>query len=373
MSSAIGGSNHIAMSSDHGDLVDVVCGSPTGEMKTRSSDQAGAQPARRTKGRLNATRDSRSAKLDTTETTKCRSISDANPTYDKASCPGRHVSVGPASAPHRSYYYAMGMTDREIANPFVGVATCWNEAAPCNISLARQAHRLVRVESIEGCASDACRRVVRGGVGDAQGVACGRGRTAQAEGARIGDREGPRPREQERSLGRERDRTERARAVVSAERARQPPLRRPLFACRSPVHEILSFEVGPRRVGRAGTVDERHLAALEQRRELREGGMERKAGHRRAPPAVPSRQGQRSAERQLSPRPRVRGVADRRNEVQAVRRSAQADDDEESRNIARAHRPRRGGGRDAARAGEPDRGQRAGCCCASQRTESERE
>jgi dihydroxy-acid dehydratase len=33
----------------------------------------------------------------------------------------------------------MGLTDAEIAQPFVGVATCWNEAAPCNITLSRQA------------------------------------------------------------------------------------------------------------------------------------------------------------------------------------------------------------------------------------------
>ena len=58
---------------------------------------------------------------------------------DKSKLPSRYVSVGPESAPHRSYYYAMGMTDAEIAQPFVGVATCWNEAAPCNISLMRQA------------------------------------------------------------------------------------------------------------------------------------------------------------------------------------------------------------------------------------------
>ncbi len=57
----------------------------------------------------------------------------------KAHLPSRHVSDGPARAPHRSYYYAMGMTDGEIAQPFVGVATCWNEAAPCNIALNRQA------------------------------------------------------------------------------------------------------------------------------------------------------------------------------------------------------------------------------------------
>jgi dihydroxy-acid dehydratase len=58
---------------------------------------------------------------------------------DKARLPSRHVSVGPERAPHRSYYYAMGMTAEEIALPFVGVATTWNEAAPCNIALSRQA------------------------------------------------------------------------------------------------------------------------------------------------------------------------------------------------------------------------------------------
>jgi dihydroxy-acid dehydratase len=63
----------------------------------------------------------------------------ATTTFDKSRLPSRHVSVGPASAPHRSYYYAMGMTAEEIAQPFVGVATTWNEAAPCNIALARQA------------------------------------------------------------------------------------------------------------------------------------------------------------------------------------------------------------------------------------------
>ena len=66
-------------------------------------------------------------------------LDDETPKFDKSKLPSRHVSVGPASAPHRSYYYAMGMTDEEIAQPFVGVATCWNEAAPCNIALSRQA------------------------------------------------------------------------------------------------------------------------------------------------------------------------------------------------------------------------------------------
>ncbi len=59
--------------------------------------------------------------------------------WDKSRLPSRHVTVGPDRAPHRSYYYAMGLTEEEINQPFVGVATCWNEAAPCNIALSRQA------------------------------------------------------------------------------------------------------------------------------------------------------------------------------------------------------------------------------------------
>ena len=63
---------------------------------------------------------------------------------DKSNLPSRHVSVGPEKAPHRSYYYAMGMTEEEINQPLVGVVSTWNEAAPCNISLARQAQAAKR-------------------------------------------------------------------------------------------------------------------------------------------------------------------------------------------------------------------------------------
>ncbi|HQZ13003.1 MAG TPA: dihydroxy-acid dehydratase [Devosia sp.] len=58
---------------------------------------------------------------------------------DKSRLPSRHVTEGPERAPHRSYLYAMGLTDKQIHQPLVGVATAWNEAAPCNISLGRQA------------------------------------------------------------------------------------------------------------------------------------------------------------------------------------------------------------------------------------------
>ena len=59
--------------------------------------------------------------------------------WDKSNLPSRHVSVGPERAPHRSFYYAMGMTEEEINQPLVGVVSTWNEAAPCNITLDRQA------------------------------------------------------------------------------------------------------------------------------------------------------------------------------------------------------------------------------------------
>src|SRR5579862_1014127 len=59
--------------------------------------------------------------------------------WDKTRLPSRHVTEGPERAPHRSYYYAMGLGSREIAQPFVGVASCWNQSAPCNTALMRQA------------------------------------------------------------------------------------------------------------------------------------------------------------------------------------------------------------------------------------------
>jgi dihydroxy-acid dehydratase len=64
--------------------------------------------------------------------------------WDKSALPSRHVTSGPERAPHRSYYYAMGLGQAEIDQPFVGVATCWNEAAPCNIALSRQAQSVKR-------------------------------------------------------------------------------------------------------------------------------------------------------------------------------------------------------------------------------------
>ena len=63
----------------------------------------------------------------------------AMPKFDKSRLPSRHVTEGPSRAPHRSFLYAMGLTEAEVHQPLVGVASCWNEAAPCNIALMRQA------------------------------------------------------------------------------------------------------------------------------------------------------------------------------------------------------------------------------------------
>ena len=72
-------------------------------------------------------------------------------TFDKSNLPSRRVTEGPARAPHRSYLYAMGLTTEQIHQPLVGVATCWNEAAPCNISLMRQAQAVKKgVSSAHG-------------------------------------------------------------------------------------------------------------------------------------------------------------------------------------------------------------------------------
>lgn len=70
--------------------------------------------------------------------------------FDKSKLPSRHVTEGPARAPHRSYFYAMGISEEEIHQPWVGVATCWNEAAPCNIALNRQAQAVKQGVKVGG-------------------------------------------------------------------------------------------------------------------------------------------------------------------------------------------------------------------------------
>src|SRR6201989_1414151 len=83
----------------------------------------------------------------------------------KSRLPSRHVTEGPERAPHRSYYYAMGLTTAQIHQPFVGVASCWNEAAPCNISLMRQAQVVKRgVAAVGATPREFCTITVTDGI-----------------------------------------------------------------------------------------------------------------------------------------------------------------------------------------------------------------
>ncbi|HEY9058674.1 MAG TPA: dihydroxy-acid dehydratase [Aurantimonas sp.] len=84
---------------------------------------------------------------------------------DKSKLPSRHVTEGPSRAPHRSYLYAMGLTKEEIHQPLVGVASCWNEAAPCNISLMRQAQVVKKgVTAAKGTPREFCTITVTDGI-----------------------------------------------------------------------------------------------------------------------------------------------------------------------------------------------------------------
>jgi dihydroxy-acid dehydratase len=83
----------------------------------------------------------------------------------KSRLPSRHVTEGPERAPHRSYYYAMGLTSAQIHQPFIGVASCWNEAAPCNIALMRQAQAVKKgVASAGGTPREFCTITVTDGI-----------------------------------------------------------------------------------------------------------------------------------------------------------------------------------------------------------------
>ncbi|MBV8850767.1 MAG: dihydroxy-acid dehydratase, partial [Methylobacteriaceae bacterium] len=84
---------------------------------------------------------------------------------DKSKLPSRHVTEGPERAPHRSYLYAMGLTREQIHQPLVGVASCWNEAAPCNIALMRQAQAVKKgVSAANGTPREFCTITVTDGI-----------------------------------------------------------------------------------------------------------------------------------------------------------------------------------------------------------------
>lgn len=86
-------------------------------------------------------------------------------TFDKSKLPSRYATEGPERAPHRAFYYAMGLTRGQIHQPFVGVASCWNEAAPCNIALMRQAQAVKKgVAAANGTPREFCTITVTDGI-----------------------------------------------------------------------------------------------------------------------------------------------------------------------------------------------------------------
>ena len=85
--------------------------------------------------------------------------------FNKNKLPSRHTSIGPDKAPQRSFYYAMNLTEKDIAKPFVGVVSTWNEAAPCNIALMRQAQSVKKgVKTSGGTPREFCTITVTDGI-----------------------------------------------------------------------------------------------------------------------------------------------------------------------------------------------------------------
>ena len=85
--------------------------------------------------------------------------------FNKKKLPSRHTSLVPDKAPQRSFYYAMKLTEKDVAKPFVGVVSTWNEAAPCNIALMRQAQAVKKgVRAASGTPREFCTITVTDGI-----------------------------------------------------------------------------------------------------------------------------------------------------------------------------------------------------------------
>ena len=85
--------------------------------------------------------------------------------FNKKKLPSRHTSVGPEKAGQRSFYYAMNLTEKDVAKPFVGVVSTWNEAEPCNIALMRQAQSVKKgVHQGGGTPREFCKITVTDGI-----------------------------------------------------------------------------------------------------------------------------------------------------------------------------------------------------------------
>jgi len=85
--------------------------------------------------------------------------------FNKKKLPSRYTSLGADKAPQRSFYYAMKLTEKDVAKPFVGVVSTWNEAAPCNITLMRQAQSVKKgVKNSGGTPREFCTITVTDGI-----------------------------------------------------------------------------------------------------------------------------------------------------------------------------------------------------------------
>ena len=85
--------------------------------------------------------------------------------FNKKKLPSRHTTIGADKAPQRSFYYAMDLTEKDVAKPFVGVVSTWNEAAPCNINLMKQAQSVKKgVKASGGTPREFCTITVTDGI-----------------------------------------------------------------------------------------------------------------------------------------------------------------------------------------------------------------
>jgi dihydroxy-acid dehydratase len=63
----------------------------------------------------------------------------------------RNTITGPARAPHRAMYKAMGLTDSDLGRPLVAVSSTCNESTPCNIHLGNLAQLTKEGVKEAGC------------------------------------------------------------------------------------------------------------------------------------------------------------------------------------------------------------------------------
>ena len=50
--------------------------------------------------------------------------------FNKKKLPSRYTTIGADRAPQRSFYYAMDLTEKDVAKPFVGVVSCLLYTSP---------------------------------------------------------------------------------------------------------------------------------------------------------------------------------------------------------------------------------------------------